>query len=158
MHQLRHKRIRRDIELFDEHGTSVTYQIQHEDNPNDTCNDFYPIKYKRGNEEKILRLQNDSEDLTVSSMLDEFPIISVQRASDCFRMGKPNQIDPPTHPILSIVQPIPLARPKMTQSTQRALATTHTTSVQTLKMTILYVTSVFKLTKPDSVKSNELTT
>ena len=88
MHQLRHKRIPRDIELFDEHGTPVTYQIQHEDNPNDTCNDFYPTKYKRGNEEKILRLQNDGEDFTVSSMLDEFPIISVQQASDCFRMGR----------------------------------------------------------------------
>ena len=88
MHQLRHKRIPRDIEFFDEHGTPVTYQIQHEDKPNDTCNDFYPIKYKRGNEEKILRLQNDGEDFTVSSVLDEFPIISVQQASECFRMGK----------------------------------------------------------------------
>ena len=88
MHQLQHKRIPRDIEFFDEDGTPVTYQIQHEDNPNDTCNDFYPIKYKLGNEEKILRLQNDGEDFTVSSMLDEFPIISVQRASDCFRMGR----------------------------------------------------------------------
>ena len=52
MHQLRHKRIPRDIEFFDGHGTPVTYQIQHEDSPNETCNDFYPIKYKRGNEEK----------------------------------------------------------------------------------------------------------
>ena len=87
MHQLRHKRIPRDIELFDEHGTRFTYQIQQEDNPNDTCNDFYPIKCKHGNEEKILRLQNDGEDFTVSSMLDEFPITSIQQASDCFRMG-----------------------------------------------------------------------
>ena len=44
MHQLRHKRILRDIEFFDEHGTPVSYQLQHEDNPNDTCNDFYPIR------------------------------------------------------------------------------------------------------------------
>ena len=88
MHQLQHKRIPRDIEFFDEYGTPVTYQIQHEDNPNDTCNDFYPIKYKRVNEAKILRLQNDGEDFTVSSMLDEFPIISVQQASGCFRMEK----------------------------------------------------------------------
>ena len=88
MHQLRHKRIPRDNEFFHEHGTLVTYQTQHEDNPTDTCNDFYPIKYKRGNEEKILRLQNDGEDFTVSSMLDEFPIISVQQSSDCFQMGK----------------------------------------------------------------------
>ena len=88
MHQLRHKRIPRDIEFFDEHGTPVTYQIQHENNPNDTCNDFYPIKYKQDDEEKILRLQNDGEDFTVSSNLDEFPIISIQQASDCFRMGR----------------------------------------------------------------------
>ena len=88
MHQLRHKRIPRDIQFFDEHGTPVRYQIQHEDNPNDTCNDFYPIKYKRGNEEKKLRLQNDGKDFTVSSMLDEFPTISIQQASVCFRMGR----------------------------------------------------------------------
>ena len=43
-HQLQHKRIPCDIEFYDEHGTPVTYQIQHEDNPNDNCNDFYPIK------------------------------------------------------------------------------------------------------------------
>ena len=88
MHQLQHKRIPRDIEFFDEHGTPVTYQIQHEENPIDNCNNFYPIKYKRGNEEKILQLQNDGEDFTVSSMLDEFPITSIQQASDCFRMGR----------------------------------------------------------------------
>ena len=88
MHQLRHKRIPHDIEFFNEHGTPVSYQIQHEDNPSNTCNDFYPIRYKQGNEEKILRLQNDGEDFTVSSMLDEFPIISVRQALDCFRIGK----------------------------------------------------------------------
>ena len=52
MHQWPHKRIPRNIEFFDEHVTPVTYQFQHEDNPNDTCNDFYPLKYKRGNEKK----------------------------------------------------------------------------------------------------------
>ena len=88
MHQLQHKRISRDIVFFDEKGTPVSYQIQHEDNPNDTCNDFYPIRYKRGNEEKILRLQHDGEDFTVSSLLDEFPNNSIQQASDCFGMGR----------------------------------------------------------------------
>ena len=52
MHQLRDKRNHRDIEFFDEHGTPVSYQIQHEDSPNDSCNDFYPIRYKRGHEKK----------------------------------------------------------------------------------------------------------
>ena len=88
MHQLRHKRIPCDIRFFDQHGTPVRYHIQHEDNPNGTCDDFYPIKYKTSNEEKILRLQNHGEDFTVSSMLNDFPIISIQQASDCFRMGR----------------------------------------------------------------------
>ena len=170
MHQLRHKRIQRDIEFFDEHGTPVTYQIQHEDNPSDTCNDFYPIKYKRGNEEKILSLQNDGEDFTVSSMLDEFRIISVHQASDCFRMGRfINQFrricGPETqsnasvhHLVLNIVLLIPLSRLKMTQQIQQVLVTTHTTSVQRMKKTILFVTSVSKLTKADCAKPNKLTT
>ena len=39
-HQLRHKKKPRDIEFYDGHGSPVTYQIQHDDYPNDTCNDF----------------------------------------------------------------------------------------------------------------------
>ena len=135
MHQLRHKRIPRDIEFFDEHGTPVSYQIQHEDNPNDTCHDFYPISYKRGNEEKVLRLQNDGEDFTVSSLLDEFPIISVQQGSDCFRMGKfINQFrqvcGPETQSIASIHSSNAehssidsLSSPKMTQQTRQSPTT-----------------------------------
>ena len=167
MHQLQHKRISRDIEFFDEHGTPVTYQIQH-DNPNETCNDFYPKKYKRGNEDKILRLQNDGEDFTVSSMLAKFLIISVQQGSDCFRMGRfINQFrricGPETQSNASVntshseYSSPPLARQKMTQQTRRASVTTHTTSVQTPKMTILSVTSAFKLTKLGSAKPNKLT-
>ena len=159
MHQLKHKRIPRDIEFFDEHGTPVTYQIQHEDNPSDTCNDFYPIKYKRGNEEKILRLQNDGEDFTVSSMLDEFPIISVQQASDCFRMGKfINQFrricGPETQSNASV------NTSDAEYSSIDSLSPPeddHTTSVQRTKMTILFMTSVSKLTKPDFAKPNKLT-
>ena len=35
-HQLQHKKIPRDIEFYDEHGSPMTYRIQHDDNPNDT--------------------------------------------------------------------------------------------------------------------------
>ena len=87
-HQLQHKRISRDIELYDGNGTPVTYQIQHDDNPNDSCNDFYPIKYQRGSKGKILRLQKDGEDFTVSSRLVDISITSIQQASDCFQMGR----------------------------------------------------------------------
>ena len=88
MHQLRHKRIPRDIEFFDENGIPDSFQIQHEDKPHDACNHLYPIRYKQGNEKQILRLQNGGKDFTVSSLLDEFPITSIQQASDCFRTGR----------------------------------------------------------------------
>ena len=87
-HQLQHKKIPRDIEFFDENGNPVIYKIQHEDNPHDTCNDFYPIHRQQGNDEKILRLQNDGESYTLNSISNEFPTLSAQSAADCFRMGK----------------------------------------------------------------------
>ena len=103
------------------------------------------LKNFRSSQSNKLRTVSDWEDLSTS--LDEY-------------VGQipTNQVHPSTHPVRTVVQSIPLARPKMTQQTGQAPATTHTTSVQTLKMTILYVTSVFKLTKPDSVKPNKLTT
>ena len=72
-HQLQHKKIPRDIEFFDENGNPVLYKIQHEDNPHDTCNVFYPIHRQQGNDEKILRLQNDGESYTLNSISNEFP-------------------------------------------------------------------------------------
>ena len=81
-YQMQHKRILRDIEFLDRNGTPVSYQIHYEDNPEDTCNDFYSKKDKRRNEEKILRLQNDGEDFTIKSVLIEFPINSAEQASD----------------------------------------------------------------------------
>ena len=49
-HQLQRKNITRDIEFYDEHGSPVAYPVQHDDNPNDTRNDFYPIHCQQGND------------------------------------------------------------------------------------------------------------
>ena len=87
-HQLQHKKIPRDNEFFDESCNPVIYKIQHEDNPQDTCNDFYPIHRQQANDEKILRLQNDGESCTLNSISNEFPTLSAQSATDSFRMGK----------------------------------------------------------------------
>ena len=62
-HQLQHRKLPQDIEFFDENGNPMIYKIQHKDNPQDTCNDFYPIHRQQGTEEKILRLQNDAKKL-----------------------------------------------------------------------------------------------
>ena len=87
-HQLQHKKIPSDIEFYVEHGSPVTYQFQHDDNTNDTCNDFYPIHCQQGNDNKVLRLQNDGENLRVNSLSNEFPSRTIQSATDCFRLGR----------------------------------------------------------------------
>ena len=87
-HQLQHKKIPRNIEFYDEHGSPVTYRIQHDDNPTDTCNDFYPIHCQQENDKKVLRLHNDGEIFTLKSLSNEFPITSIQSAADCFRLGR----------------------------------------------------------------------
>ena len=87
-HQLQHKKIPRDIEFYDEPGSPVTYRIQHDDNSNDTCNDFYPIHCQQGKENKVLRLHNDGENFTINSLVDEFPSTTIQSATECFRLGR----------------------------------------------------------------------
>ena len=87
-HQLQHEKTPQDYEFFDKNGNPVFYKIQHEDNPHDTCNDFYPIHRQHGNDEKFLRLQNDGESYTLNSISNIFPNWSIQSAADCFRMGK----------------------------------------------------------------------
>ena len=87
-HQLQHKKIPRDKEFYDEHGSPVTYRIQHDDNSNDTCNDFYPIHCQQGNDNKVLRLHNDGENFTLNILSNEFPTTTIQSATDCFRLGR----------------------------------------------------------------------
>ena len=71
-HQLQHKKIPTDIEFYDEHGSSVTYRIQHVDNPNDTCNDFYPTHCQQGNDIKVIRWHNDVEKFTLIELVTSF--------------------------------------------------------------------------------------
>ena len=86
--QLQHKKVPRDIEFYDEHGSPVTYRIQHDDIPNDTCNDFCPIHCQQGNDNKVLRFHNDGENATLNSLSNEFPTATIQSTTDCFRLGK----------------------------------------------------------------------
>ena len=87
-HQLQHKKIPRDIKIYDEHGSPVTYRIQHGDNPNDTWSDFCPIHCKQGNDIKFLRLHNDGDSFTLNSLTNEFPTTTIQSATDCFQLGR----------------------------------------------------------------------
>ena len=87
-HQLYYKEVPRDIEFYDEQGCPIPYRIQQDDNPNDTCNNFYPVLCQQGNDNKILRLHNDGETFTLNSLSNNFPATTVQSATDCFLLGR----------------------------------------------------------------------
>ena len=87
-HQLQHRKIPRDIEFYDKQGCPKTYRIQYDDNPNDTCDDFYPIHCQQGNDKNVLRLHNDCDNFTLNSLSNEFSSTTIQSATDCFRLGK----------------------------------------------------------------------
>ena len=67
-HQFQHKNILRDIEFYDEHGSPITYRIQHDGSPNDNCNDSYPNHCQQGNDDKVHRWHNDAESFTLISL------------------------------------------------------------------------------------------
>ena len=50
----------------------MTYRIQQDDNPNDTCNDFYPIHCQQGNNNNVLRLHKDGENFTLNCLRTSF--------------------------------------------------------------------------------------
>ena len=87
-HQLQQEKIPRDIEFYDEHGSPITYRLQSDDNPNNTCNNFYPIHCQQGNDNKVLRLHNDGERFTLICLSNKFPTATIQSATDCFRLGR----------------------------------------------------------------------
>ena len=87
-HQLKHKKIHGDIDFYDERGSPITYSIQHDDNRNDTCNDFYPIHCQQRNNNRVLRLHNDGENFTLNILSNEFPSTKIQSATDCFQLGR----------------------------------------------------------------------
>ena len=86
--QLQRKKLPIEVEFYDEHGSPVTYRIQHDDNLNGTCNDFYPIQCQQGNDKKVSRLHKDGENFTLSSLSNELPTTTIQSATDCFRLGR----------------------------------------------------------------------
>ena len=85
-YRLKRKKIPKDREFYDEHGCPMTYRIQQDDNPNDTCNDFYPIHGQQGNDNKVFPLHNDGEKFMLNSLSKEFPTTTIQSATDCFRL------------------------------------------------------------------------
>ena len=87
-HQLSHKILPNDIHFFDEHGTQVHYKIKHEENDETSKDDFYPILYEKGEERKILHLQNDGNNFTVNNVYEEPNLRKIESAQSCFDAGK----------------------------------------------------------------------
>ena len=86
-HRLQHMKKPTDIEIYDEHGSPVTYRIQHDDNPNDTCKNFHPIHCQQGNNNKTLGLHNDGEKFSLNLLATKFSLTTIQTATGCFQMG-----------------------------------------------------------------------
>ena len=86
--QLSHKILPNDIHFFDEPGTQVHYKIKHEENNETSKNDFYPILYEKGEERKILHLQNDGNHFTVNNVYEEPNLPKIESAQNCFEAGK----------------------------------------------------------------------
>ena len=74
--------------IFDEHCSPTTYRIQHDDNRNDTCNDFYPIHCQEKNDNKVLWLHTEGENFTLNSLSNAILTTTIQSATDCFRLGR----------------------------------------------------------------------
>ena len=85
-YQLKHKKVHRYIEFYEEHGSPLVYRIHHGDNPNDTCNVFYSLHCQQENDNKVLRLHNEGENFTFSSLSNKCPITTIQTATHCFWM------------------------------------------------------------------------
>ena len=87
-HQLKHKKTPSGIYFYDENGSPKTYRIQDDDNPNDTCNDFYPIHCQQENDNKVFRLHNDGENFTLNSISNKFLSTAIQSLTNCSRLGR----------------------------------------------------------------------
>ena len=82
-HLLQHKKNPRDVEFNDKHGPPVTYRIQHDENPSDTCNEFYSIYCRQENDKQVLLLHMDSEIFTLNKLSNEFLTTTIQSATNC---------------------------------------------------------------------------
>ena len=85
---MEHKKIPWDRDIYDEHSSPVTYRIQHDDNPYNTCNNFYAIHCQQGNNNKVLRLHNDGENFLLNSLSNKFSSTAIQSAINCSRLGR----------------------------------------------------------------------
>ena len=88
-HQLQHKKRPRDLEVNEEHGSSLFYRMQHDDNPNDTCNDFYLFLWQNETTKSFFDCTTMVKTLRwmLNSLSNEFPISSIECVGKCFHLG-----------------------------------------------------------------------
>ena len=65
------------------------YTIKHEDSQDISCNDFFPIICKQGNDRQILHLKNDGDEQHIEDyMEDNEDVATMQDMADSFKLGK----------------------------------------------------------------------
>ena len=63
-------------------------KIQFEDSATEFRNDFHPLQRQKWNYEKFLCLQNVGDSYTLKNIGNDFAILSIQTAADCFRISR----------------------------------------------------------------------
>ena len=66
----------------------VICRIQHDDKPNYTCNDLYPIPCQQASDKKVLRVHTGGEYFMLNGLRNRFQTTTIQTATDCFGMGR----------------------------------------------------------------------
>ena len=86
-HQLKHKRIPKEIKFYDENGQEVKYFIDHDDSEIGTSNDFFPIIAHQNNSTTKLMFEGPSQ-IPHEQRLVKDSICSITDINTCFQQGK----------------------------------------------------------------------
>ena len=86
--QLQHNRTSEEIEFYDQHGSPVTYRNQHDDNPSDNCNEFYPSCCPQKNDNEVPPLHKDGVNLRLNCLSNDSTPTTIQSATECFELGR----------------------------------------------------------------------
>ena len=92
-----------DLEFHSEHGSPVTYLIQHNENSNHPCNNFFPIPCQQGNNNKDFWLHNDGENFTLNNLTNQCLFTNDTIRNRLFPTGQNNQSIPTLMPTLNAI-------------------------------------------------------
>lgn len=86
-HQLKHKRIPKEIKFYDENGSEIKYFIDHDEDEARTSNDFFPIISHQNNTTRTLMFEGPHQ-VPHEQKLKKDNLSSITDINVCFQQGK----------------------------------------------------------------------